>query len=490
MQNDNRVPTREDLFAVIDRALSASSRVGHTHVFISAYWQGVTRWFRNRIGMSSNRTDYLVQILREIDGGYGSLYMNQIDDISIQSAMKFAEWKAVTEREDQKPNDYPLNVRQYRDPDAFVWSDHTAKYDFVDSGRVVQITCSKAEELGLMAAGNIECTAVSSAYSTYDKTTRTELRKHAQLSRGHLSITARHPKGSASGWAGLTDVDFGRIEEETLANKAFDKCLASMNPVRIEPGRYTAILEPQAVADLVSLIFASMPAMDRTRAEASGHGGHTHPFFLNYDSAAGLGRSKLGLKVFDERINVWHDPEDSDVGTIGFDPKHVGIDKISYVENGVLKSLPYDKWYSANRLQESENNVQRMSFRMSGGDMSIDDMLATTKRGLLVTRFSGGGIANASALVATGLTRDGLWLVENGKVTSAVRNFRTLESPFFVLNNVDKLGRPEKVYAEATETSMYPSFTALYSTRNFAPQFVVPSLRVLDFSFSATIDAV
>lgn len=491
MQNNDRIPAKDDLYSVVDKVLATSSGIGHTQVYIAGYWQGVTRWFRNRIGMSSNRTDYLVQVLREIDGGYGVIFMNQIDEISIQSAMKFVEWKATKERGDQKPHDFPLNIPQYQDPSALVWSDRTAEYDFIDSGKVVQMTCNKAEELSLMAAGNIECTAVSAAYSSYDKSARKERRGYTRLSRGHFTVTARNPRNLASGWAGISDVDFERINEESLADKAFDKCLASMNPVRIEPGRYTAILEPQAVADLVRLIFASINTMSRTDSEKHARAGHAaHPFFLNYDAAAGLGRSKLGLKVFDERVSVWHDPADPDAGAIGFGSEYAGLKRISYVEKGVLKSLPYDKLYSANRLQRSENNVQRMSFRMSGGSMSTDDMISTTKRGLLVTRFSGGGIFDASSLVATGLTRDGLWLVENGKITSAVRNFRTLESPFFILNNIDQLGHPEKVYAEASETSMIPGHSALYGTRNFAPQFIVPSLRVLDFSFSATIDAV
>lgn len=295
-----------------------------------------------------------------------------------------------------------------------------------------------------------------------------------------------------------------RVDEEGIASRAVDKCIASLNPMRIEPGRYTAILEPQAVADLVGrLLFADGLIMDRSNAEKPPKPGHApNPFYLGYDPGSGLHRSKLGLRVFDERINVWHDPMDPELGVVGFSSKASGVKKISYVEHGVLKSLAYNKLYAANRLESNDQNIHRMSFRMSGGDTSIEDMIASTKRGILVTRFSQGGVTDASSLVATGLTRDGLWLVENGAIRHAIRNFRTLESPFFVLNSIEEVGPVQKVHVPAPFGSIMRgintssighngiSYITMFNTKNFAPQFIVPALKVRDFSFAASIDAV
>lgn len=487
MKTSDRTPDKDELFSVIDRAIQFSSGNGELDVRITAYWQGITNWSRNRIGVSSNITDYGVYVQRKIDGGYGRVVMNQIDDESLKNAVKYAEWKATTERRDQSPSDFPLEISESQDGQAYIWGNATANYDFLDSGKIVQLTCQRAEELDLMAAGSIDCTSTSVAYSIYDETSQKEYRSFARLTRGNCSVTARNPKGLGSGWSGITDIDFDRVDEEAIANKAFDKCIASMNPVRVEPGRYTTILEPQAVADLVGLLlFSSLPVMDRIGAEKGGG----HPFYLGYDAAAQLGRSKLGLKVFDDRINVWHDPMDPQLGAIGFVPENIGLKKISYVENGVLVSLPYEKRYAANRLESSDSNSHRLSFRMSGGDSTVEEMIESTERGLLVTRFSGGSVGDASSLVASGLTRDGLWLIENGKIKHSVRNFRTLESPLFILNNIQQIGVPEKVYVNIPQVPSMFTLAVAYSTKNFAPQYVVPALKVNDFSFSATIDAI
>ncbi len=491
MKSEDRIPGRGKLFSIIDKVLQLSSGEGRTDVTVSAYWQGNTRWFRNRIGMSSNRTDYRVTIRRIIDRGAGTVSMNQTDEQSVLSAVKFAEWKAVTERKDQKPQDFPVELPENRDSDSYVWGEATANYDFIDSGKIVRITCQRAEDLDLITAGSVECTSFSAAYYFYDETTRKENRNFTRVTRSDLSITARHPQGLGSGWGGISDVDFARINEETIASKAFDRCLASMNPVRVEPGRYTAILESQAVADMIGkLLFASEPVMDRASAEWQPGARGPHPFYLGYDEAARLHRSKLGLKVFDARVNVWHDPLDPELGVTGFTASDVGIKKVSYVENGVLRSLSYERRYSVNRLEANENNVHRMSFRMSGGSLTIEEMIDSTERGFLVTRFSDGSISDSSSLAASGLTRDGLWLIENGKIKSAVRNFRTLESPFFILNNLDQLGLPEKVFTKTVQNSTDINRIGALYTKNFAPQIIVPPLKVLDFSFTATIDAV
>lgn len=490
-ESDKRTASEEELFEIIDRTHTSYKGEGVLDVSVSSYWEGATRWARNRIGMSVNRTDTLMSISLGIDGGHGNILMNPTDDESIRNALDFCEWKAHAERQQGFPDDSPLPLPELKDPEAVVWSDATSNYSFLDSGDTVRKTCLTAEGMNLVAAGYINCTTGSTAYSSYNRRTHRRERRYVKLSKGQCSITARSLKGTGSGWGGASDVDFNKINTDALAAKAFDKCLASMDPVRVEPGRYTAILEPQAVSDLVSrLLFANGLVMNREGAEnpvAPGHG--PHPFTLTYDPSSGLILSKLGLKIFDERLTVWHDPLDPELGVVGHDPKYIGVEPITYVKDGVLTALPHDGIYGANRLEISNRHFHRSSFRMSGGTSSVDDMISTTKRGILVTRFSGGGVTNASALVATGLTRDGLWLIENGKIKHALRNFKTLESPFFALNNIEELGVPTKVFSESPE-ALPPGWLLSFSPLNFAPQFIVPALKIKDFSFAATIDAV
>jgi predicted Zn-dependent protease len=108
---------------------------------------------------------------------------------------------------------------------------------------------------------------------------------------------------------------------------------------------------------------------------------------------------------------------------------------------------------------------------MSGGTTTMDEMIATTKRGLLVTRFSNMDTVDFGSALYSGYTRDGLWLIENGKISKPVKNFRFTESPFFVFNQVEQVGEPVRVF------------------RPHAPA-IVPPIKVRDFSFTSLADAV
>lgn len=117
-------------------------------------------------------------------------------------------------------------------------------------------------------------------------------------------------------------------------------------------------------------------------------------------------------------------------------------------------------------------------YRMSGGDTSIEEMIRTTRRGLLVTRFSNIRVLDWESLLSTGLTRDGLWLIENGEITKAVKNFRFTESPLLVLNNIEQLGEPVPVFRPTKDEG-----------GQLTPA-IVPPLKARDFSFTSLIDAV
>jgi predicted Zn-dependent protease len=120
------------------------------------------------------------------------------------------------------------------------------------------------------------------------------------------------------------------------------------------------------------------------------------------------------------------------------------------------------------------------SFRMSGGETTVEEMIGTTKRGLLVTRFSNTRLLDVDTLLMTGLTRDGLWLIENGKITKAAKNFRFTESPLFVLNSLEALGAPVPVFNPVSNP---------YEDAGLVPA-IVPPLKVRDFSFTSLVDAV
>jgi predicted Zn-dependent protease len=144
---------------------------------------------------------------------------------------------------------------------------------------------------------------------------------------------------------------------------------------------------------------------------------------------------------------------------------------VTWIDHGVLKELAYYRPYGIKQLGKNSGLPNSYAFRMSGGKTSVDEMIATTKRGIRVTRFSNVGVVDPKSLLLSGYTRDGTWLIENGKISKPIKNFRFTESPLFVLNNVEALGVPQRVF--------HPS----------AP-VIVPPIKAREFNFTALSEAV
>jgi len=324
----------------------------------------------------------------------------------------------------------------------------------------------------MMSAGYIEMRAGEAAwFSTSGYDAAQNAIRYDTYTQSQCSMTVRHPKGVGSGWAGLSSYDWSAIDSETLANRALEKCLASLNPVAIEPGRYTVVLEPQAVCDLVEKLQSELGGETGRGTPEEGRG----PFVLGPDNALKLIRSKLGLKIIDERITIEHDPQDPLLGIL---PTPGGA-SVRWIDHGILTALSYDRKYARSQLREDKPVTARSAFRMSGGDTTMYGMISTTKRGLLVTRFSNMEQLDWPSLLQGGVTRDGLWLIENGKITKTVKNLRFTESPLFALNQVEQLGVPVPVFRPVKD----PYLADMTPT-------IVPPLKINDFSFTAMIDAV
>jgi predicted Zn-dependent protease len=293
---------------------------------------------------------------------------------------------------------------------------------------------------------------------------------YVSWTQAQCSMTVRDQSGAGSGWAGLSAYDWGAIDAPALAARALEKCEASRHPVTLEPGRYTVILEPQAVVDLMEIVVYSMR---RTIPEGNGHG----PWALASDDALKLWRTKLGLTVIDERLTISHDPADPQLGILP-DP---WMEPIKFFDHGVLTNLSYERLYALQMLNTNSALRGMTAYRMSGGETSIDEMIKTTRRGLLVTRLSDIRTLNLVSLLSTGLTRDGLWLIENGKISKAVKNLRFTESPLFVLNSVEQLGVPVPVFRPVKNP---------YERDEPLTPAIVPPIKSRDFSFTSTIDAI
>jgi predicted Zn-dependent protease len=338
-----------------------------------------------------------------------------------------------------------------------LWSDVTMALTSDARAALARQMAAAPEAGNVLSAGEIVVGAQGRAFLTtsgmfqYYPTTVVE-----------VSTTVRDPHRSASGWAGVTDFDLARVDAQALAARALDKCQRSANPVAVEPGRYTTILEPQAVADFFSPLIAD--SLGRASAEA-GYG----PF-----AEAAPALNKIGERVLDRRLRVFADPMDPLGGFVPFNVEdgepYYAVD---WIRDGVLRDLSYNREYALKSLAKDRPLINSDSYRIesAGATTTIDEMIASTQRGLLVTRFSGVTIVDPQTMMLSGYTRDGLWLIENGKITKAVKNFRFAESPIFVFNNLEQSGTSVRVFDRKNAV-------------------VVPPMKVKDFNMHALADAV
>lgn len=434
---------------------------------LMGWWQSELRWSRNRISLASDRRDITLQVSRRVNGVWGSGSTNQLDDYSIKGVIDLAE-RTASLRNKRVTDMFEIDPPQLPEPSPEIWSDSTFNSPADQRAKFTSAAVSGAISNDMVSAGYTEVRGAMDA-SYAPRTYRPNRYSYTRLSQAQCSLTIRHPKGIGSGWAGASNFDCNSINVDNLASTALEKCLSSLNPVAIEPGRYTTILEPQATSDLVGELLHALN--NRKEAEDGGP-----PFALAFDSNLGLFRTKLGMKVVDERISITQDPQDPLLGIVPVP----GLTPVKWIENGVLTALGYQRAsYSLPSLNDNLAADRRLSYRMTGGRTSVEDMISETERGVLVTRIWGVKPLDKGSVLLTGITRDGLWLIENGKISKAIKNFRITESPLFALNQVETIG------------VSVPVFSPVKSPYAFEINpVIVPALKVRDFSFTSMVDAV
>jgi predicted Zn-dependent protease len=245
-----------------------------------------------------------------------------------------------------------------------------------------------------------------------------------------------------------------------LAARAVDKAERSSAAVPVEPGKFTVVLESAAVASLVMRMSAALDA----RAADEGRS----PF------ARSGGGTKVGEQIADPRVTLQSDPSHPDVLEQPFTDEGLAIPPTVWIEGGVLRNLGYDRYWAAQQGRPLLPVAGGLV--MEGGSASLDELISSVERGLLVTRFWYIRPVSQRTLTYTGLTRDGTFLIENGKLTRGVKNLRFNESVLGMLNRVEALGTAERTIAS--------------ESGGIGPAVVVPPLVVRDFSFTAVSDAV
>lgn len=446
-----RYLSREECEALTRKALSFAT-ADETRVVVSSRNVSNSRFAVNQISTGGDSFDSVVTVISRYGKRSGSASTNQLDDEGLKSAVQMAERIAKLSPED--PEAMPELGPQTYKPGAN-WSDATASLDPASRAAAVKHITEPAKAANLVSTGFLEGITSATAIAN-----NKGLFAYNRSTASVLTTTVRTSDATGSGWAGATHHDWSRIDAASLGNRATQKAKTSQNPVAIEPGRYTVVFEPTAVGNLVQFIGFALNARSADEGRS---------FF----SLPG-GKNKIGQKIVDERVSLVSDPFDPDVAGSPFASDGLPTQRVVWIENGIVKNLNYDRYWAQknNRAPTGAGG----SLRMSGGSTSLDDLIRSTQRGLLVTRFWYLRPVDPRTILYTGLTRDGTFLIENGKITRPVKNLRFNDSPIFMLNNLEAMGVPERVSASEGGDP--------------GQAIMVPPIKVRDFNFTSLSDAI
>jgi predicted Zn-dependent protease len=446
--------TEKDARAICDKLLGYV-KADDAAVGVNSENYGHLRFAANSFTTSGARENVTVGVTVWIDKKRGAASTNEIDDESLKATVAQAEQLARISPVDREyvPT---LSKQTYKPVNAY--AEATSNISVASRAKTIDNvigSCEKAKVIGAgfhQARGSAGASATKNGNFAYERSSLVS-----------LSMTARTPGGMSSGYFLRNHFDVAKLDATRVAGEAIRKALESRNPRVLEPGVYPAILEPQAVADLLSFFAFSFDARSAEEGRS--------PF-----SAPG-GKTKLGEKIFDERINIYSDPWHPELPGSQSAQGGLPSQKIHLVRNGVLDNLVYSRFWAKQKGKEPTPGPVNNILESSAPAVSVDDMIRSMDRGLLLGRFWYIRGVNPRIALQTGLTRDGIWYIEKGKIQYPVQNFRFNQSLMELLapGNVDMIGKPERVGSSEGQGG------------NSA---MLPALKVNKFHFSSQSEAV
>jgi predicted Zn-dependent protease len=458
--------SREEIKALTDKVLTMASdaKAEGTEVTFDGGERSGTRYANSSITANLVQYDRQIGVSVRVGHKTANASTREFDDESLKAMVDEAMEAAQKAREN--PNLPPL----VKGPQNYVKVDavQQATADFSPGERAAWVKQSVdiCEKKGVLGAGYIP-----KAYQTTCLANSEGLFAYYQYAEAGFILTCRMPSGSGSGWSGITGAkDLSQIDVKHLTEVAADKALKSQKPRAIEPGRYTTILEPRPAARLLSTMMGAFNAGGGFGGGGFNFGGVSRPFI------AADGKTKIGQKLFSDSFTL-----KSDVGNPILRQTPILTDgqaaqPVTWVEKGVLKNVFYDPTTARRDKIAPTPATPNMSLVLEGGNETLEDMIKSTKRGLIVTFFWYIRPVDTVTLLQTGMTRDGLFLIENGEIAGPVQNFRWNMSPLVGFANISAIGKAVPIH---TGEAYDGPGTAL-----------VPPVRIEDFYMTSVSPAV
>jgi predicted Zn-dependent protease len=450
--------SRDQVKALTDKVLNMA-KADAVEVDFSGGERSGTRWANSNITVNLVQLDQQLSVNVRVGNKVGSGSTREFDDDSLKTMVDEALEAAKTAREN--PNLQPLvkGPQDYLPVEAAL--PPMVNFGPGERAEMVRKSVAICDKKGALGSGYIPKT-----YQTTCSANSAGLFAYYQYAEAGMILTCRTSDGRGSGWAGITGVkDLSLIDPVRISEIAADKAVKSQKPRALEPGRYTVILESRPAARFLSL----MTNIFNARAVETGP--------RSYLTGTERGTSKLGQKVFSDLITIKSDIGNPILRQTPILPDGMPARPVTWVENGVLKNLYYDQQYAARVKKDPTPATTNMSLVLEGSNpQSIEQMIKSTRRGLLVTFFWYIRPVDQPTLLNTGMTRDGLFLIENGEIAGPVQNFRWNMSPIVGFNNVTAIGRSVPMH---TGESYDGGGTAL-----------VPAVRMEDFYMTSVSPAV
>ena len=454
------IVTEKEAKAILKKVL-AFSKADECECNLNGQVSGNVRYARNTVTTAGQLSDLTLAVQSTYGKKVGVATINEFDDASLEKVVRRSEELAKL-APDNKEYMPILGPQKHDKMNTYFESTAKVTPDYRANAADVSITPSKKNKL--VASGFLNdatnMLAIMNSKGMFAFNVGTSV---------NFSATIRTEDGRGSGWVTRDFSDVKKMDTAEASQIAIKKSLGSVDAKELEPGKYTVILEPAASVQLLANMVGNMGQRPADEGQS----------FLSNKAKEGekdAPTNKLGMKMFDERVNIYSDPHHPDVPTATFAADGHPVKKTYWVKDGKIENMPNSRYWAektgAKYIPTATAGTIGLfggqnQFIMDGGNDSLEEMIKGTRRGILVTRLWYIRQLDPQTLLYTGLTRDGTFFIENGEIKYPIKNFRFNESPIVMLNNIEAMGKPVRINGS-----------------------MVPPMKIRDFTFSSLSDAV
>ncbi|MBE9187462.1 TldD/PmbA family protein [Microcoleus sp. LEGE 07076] len=422
------------------------SEADEVFVSLSTGEESLSRFSENQISQNISKTVFSLNVTSYFGNKSASAAVTDFDEDAIAQTVKRSQELAQIAPAD--PEWMPLLPPQTYDLPPAAFDEATAAASPLARAEMVQQACAIASQAGANASGTLSTEA-----SLYAIASSTGLRACNHSTEANLGFTTRIDNGSS--WTERTAWSISQLPIAQLAQEVVDRALASRNPRPITPGVYPVIFDGAAFADLLPWVIWGMDA----RAADEGRS------FMSIADETGkpLG-NRAGQQLFSPLVQVQRDPAHPLLRSGNFFGDGLSNNYLEIIKNGIPQGLSYSRYWAAQKGKESKGAYYPIV--MTGSDQSLADLIAQTERGIFVSRAWYVNYVNPKTSEVTGMTRDGTFWIENGKIAYPIKNLRFNQVLPHMLRDVDSL----------SEVKRYGGS-------------VVPAVRVKAFNFTSITDS-